>query len=962
MNVDWAFKLAAFLHRSPAFAFWPRDAKAEAERFIVACTGRGPAEFPHLEAVTAAARGLNIPPLEDMLDPDCFRSNPLAIHPLSAQALKMDFPSPPDRHNVGTGIANALETIKRDLASDSDPKRLFFALWRRLPEVLTSTESSIGKYWPVVPADPRVPSMSIWEHASAASALAGAWPDPAILIFGIGSAQQTVITARRTQDAWMGSFLLSYMSWRAIQVVVDTCGPDAIVSPSLRGQPLMDYWLSRAKKIPGLDAESNTFCQSLLVGNIPNMFTAVVPSGVAELLGKTCRRAADEAWKEISSTVRQELESTVQAAWQTDINSWRSIWERQCSKFVQSLGTFWVVCPCGGDPKTVLDAAKLARENDLWLEGTQEAIQRFREHGASPGMGAVYHVLCGFAGRAFTARKNLRDFLQEEEPGHKCSLCGRWEAVHPEYCVFSGSNPVSNRIKNDSARAEPSNPRYAHQWLGAFFSALSEIGRGPGRLKLTGRLRRGERLCSICLTKRLAMEAWLKVHFAGVIIDHHLFPSTASIATAQYRADLVEKSKENKLLADAISRYTDKVGFLLRDNGFPHPAAVTPYLQKITREDETEAFFLIDGAWLGENAFDRATLARTLGFSGDEEALQSCENARQDLIAAARDAELGSPPGYYAILAMDGDNMGDWITSQKGPDAEWLWHPTWQNQTPNWFPFRFLNPNGPAQQTALAESLKNFALHRARTVVEEDFAGKLIYAGGDDLLALFPLSHILPAIQALYAAFAGETAGYFQNDHVTLRMMGGVRTMPDGQWHKGVTASLGVVIAHHTHPLYHAMAEAQDTLKQIAKDALGRNACAIRVLRRSGQTTTAGWPMQFSGSTMILDFMATVLDHLRSGRLSSRLIYEMDRMKWACLTPGQYDPDLKAARKTELARIARRHALRPNETTISKQVCDLFKALDDPASSSPRSHPPIDAWETVVNLLLILSFIAGKDD
>jgi CRISPR-associated protein Cmr2 len=36
----------------------------------------------------------------------------------------------------------------------------------------------------------------------------------------------------------MGSWILSYLSWKAMERLADEFGPDVIVFPSLRGQPL----------------------------------------------------------------------------------------------------------------------------------------------------------------------------------------------------------------------------------------------------------------------------------------------------------------------------------------------------------------------------------------------------------------------------------------------------------------------------------------------------------------------------------------------------------------------------------------------------------------------------------------------------------------------------------------------------------------------------------------------------
>jgi CRISPR-associated protein Cmr2 len=53
-------------------------------------------------------------------------------------------------------------------------------------------------------------------------------------------------------------------------------------------------------------------------------------------------------------------------------------------------------------------------------------------------------------------------------------------------------------------------------------------------------------------------------------------------------------------------------------------------------------------------------------------------------------------------------------------------------------------------------------------VVEEEYLGRLIYAGGDDVLAMLPVADLLPAMQRLRLAYAGHDPAHEQGD-VTAR-------------------------------------------------------------------------------------------------------------------------------------------------------------------------------------------------
>mgnify|MGYP001054567604 CR=1 FL=1 len=60
----------------------------------------------------------------------------------------------------------------------------------------------------------------------------------ALLIFSIGPVQDFIAAARRTQDLWMGSFLLAYLASRALKAMQEA---DAqILYPDLKDQPLLE--------------------------------------------------------------------------------------------------------------------------------------------------------------------------------------------------------------------------------------------------------------------------------------------------------------------------------------------------------------------------------------------------------------------------------------------------------------------------------------------------------------------------------------------------------------------------------------------------------------------------------------------------------------------------------------------------------------------------------------------------
>lgn len=936
-------KIAAFLSRPPDYALRPEDASKRSWELIRQVLERPTdIDMDEIREISSIAAGFGSLPIPDR--EGRFAQNALVIHPFSSEHF--EFPSGSDYSTESTFqlLQDVVDGFKNHAGSSAE--RLFLSLWRQFPEKLHQMDtSSLKPYWEIMPADPVIPAASIWEQASTASALASAWPNPSILLFNIASAQDFITPARRTQDAWMGSYLLSYLSWQAIKAVAEECGPDAILFPSLRGLPLADIWLRNEN---GLDIPT-PLEESIRVGNIPNMFTAIVPLDQAAGLAGKAKAAVNKTWHQLASTVKEKIEFTIGSmtgrSLHPNTGSWVDIWTRQNNAFIDSLGVYWSVCPWGSkepNHKEVIRAAEAARGAgiDEWLDDLENMLKSIEDQSQKIHVGMVYHILSRFAGQGLSARKNIRDFKNIKEPNYKCSLCGYREALYP-----ASENEKNNRIPRKAVRK--------------FWEELSDLGRVREGLKFKGRIRKGEQLCSVCLTKRFSFEAYFKSKLQ--LGEHHLFPSTAGMGTYAYKMQILEKAKTDSQLQEALENYTTAMTRMLQKEDLPWPAAI-PYWAPDEWTEIEKAFFKIDGAWLFEEELTEQKFKRLYNKLPEDDKqsggdLKNLEKRRKTLLDTGG---LGLPPSYYAVLAMDGDHMGEWLTGERAPWLKWLVHPDVQYDD-RMFPWRFGRPLGPADQAGLSDSLKNFALYRAQAIVEsKEFMGKLIYAGGDDLLAFAPLDSLLKLMKVLALGFRGEKSGFTHTSGRYRRLMGG-RTYHEesgGEPQDGVTVSLGVVVAHHTHPLYHVLEQVQDVLKKQAKQALGRNAFAIRVIRRSGQMMDTG----FSFTSELSDRYGDVLDRMDDvyrlfldNKLSSRLPYRMQEQQWAFLR-GDHD-GLVTAREFELNRLARRHA---KKEKCKKEVAQKVKALYQAVTGEGKGPLSVDAWQTTTDLLLFLRFLTGK--
>jgi CRISPR-associated protein Cmr2 len=114
----------------------------------------------------------------------------------------------------------------------------------------------------------------------------------------------------------------------------------------------------------------------------------------------------------------------------------------------------------------------------------------------------------------------------------------------------------------------------------------------------------------------------------------------------------------------------------------------------------------------------------------------------------------------------------------------------------------------PSRHMAISSALNGFALTLAQDIVENRCKGKLIYAGGDDVMALVAVDDLLACLTLLRAAYGGlpvpaPLATTLQLDLEGLQLGGG-HALLDGKllrlMGEHATASAGAVIAHHSAP------------------------------------------------------------------------------------------------------------------------------------------------------------------
>jgi CRISPR-associated protein Cmr2 len=208
------------------------------------------------------------------------------------------------------------------------------------------------------------------------------------------------------------------------------------------------------------------------------------------------------------------------------------------------------------------------------------------------------------------------------------------------------------------------------------------------------------------------------------------------------------------------------------------------------------------------------------------------------------DANLGKPTSdekYLAVVALDGDRIGRWLDGEALPKEREL----------------------SSHHVSFSAALSTFARDRVRPIVAKH-KGFLIYAGGDDVLALLPADQAVECAQALRTAFRAAT------NQIQIQN----RDEP-------LDASAGIAMAHFTFSLQDLVRAAQ-IAEQRAKNKLNRRAVAITLFKRSGETIEWGCKWEGGG----LELFTAIADALIREVLSAEFTFALVELLQAYLTVG----------------------------------------------------------------------------
>ena len=280
---------------------------------------------------------------------------------------------------------------------------------------------------------------------------------------------------------------------------------------------------------------------------------------------------------------------------------------------------------------------------------------------------------------------------------------------------------------------------------------------------------------------------------------------------------------------------------------------------------------------------------------------------------------------FYAVIAADGDRLGRLVHEVGGE--------------------------------GVGRALARFTKQVGAIVEEHD--GVPVYAGGDDMLALLPVSSALPCAQAMETlyreAFAAESA--------------------DDDLARNATLSAGLAYAHAKMPLGQVIGEAHRLLDDVAKNENGRDSFAVAVLKPGGRhsqwVTTWQRPTQTDDNTRAVDAVHRLADHLAEDGsnpgISASLLYRLRKtlsrlLGWDRWRPGSWRPVESAVDLEALVRAELVQSLAHRADSSSGRADELGKLMLDllPRARAEGVREPNSSVEIGFDGLMVARFLATE--
>ncbi|MGK7883238.1 MAG: type III-B CRISPR-associated protein Cas10/Cmr2 [Crocosphaera sp.] len=753
------------------------------------------------------------------------------------------------------------------MKSDSDKdkqgyeKALFWWLWRCLPEATCQLFDDASLL--LMPAETRLPDSSIWSHASLTAAMAGAltgydlttedltknWKankplsHPYLVSFTFSPIQELIKASRKMRDLWAGSWILHYLSAKVSWTLANIYGPDCLIYPNLYQQPLIDHWLLKKYGKFGFEQWIKQPSErSLLTAGFPNVLVLVLPKDKVETAMQTAKSTLISEWLNISKLVFDELEERY---WMKGLSFDHKTWKGWLKSQWQ---TYWTAIPIGVDlelgntqgklEKVALTSSEIYKENEEIKDS--EVVEKDRSWVATQNQAyGLNENRALFLEKELTFLQKAAKLRREQQNRHPFNAnVGSWWAA-----IFEQTRLALTAVKN------------GRDWqIPTAFSTRSTIS------GLGGVLHPGNDWIEEGKTKTL----WKRQ--AGLFDGIEQLNATETVKRGlhlvlpqllELEADKIETTYPD-LTAGMAGYLKNRNDEYLKYFEKASKAVINEYLEEHNRiPDEITDKWGIPWADKNNNLKYHPRLLNAGWLVEDLEQESTPENRAKLQTLINQYYPNNNPTDWYVIAAGDGDGMSEWL---KGSKLKSYGHYTPENLNVkgdiqkdfNEF-LKLPKRMGPSTHNGLSRALLDFSNKLVPYLTEERYAGRLIYSGGDDVLAYTNLWEWDNWLWDIRQCFKGEEDPYNEfkdeGDYWQWNQedkTNNLAARPLFTMGKCATISFGIVMAHHSVPLaialenlWEAEEEAKEHYINKNKHQTYKNAVQVRVIYSNGNILKA---------------------------------------------------------------------------------------------------------------------------
>jgi CRISPR-associated protein Cmr2 len=754
------------------------------------------------------------------------------------------------------------EFIKRS----DDARLVFWWLWRCLPEAVC--QSFGDQSLMLMPAETRIPDGSIWSHASLTASLAGSlagydlttqeikgWTKnkqksrPYIAVFSFSPVQELIKASRKMRDFWAGSWILHYLSAKICWAVAWKYGPDTVLYPSLYAQPMIDYWL-----LHGIGENKGDFKgwqhfedfakfvdtpsdRRILTAGFPNVLVFVLPQDRVEAVMQTAKQVLHDEWQRLGKLSFQEIRDN-SSKWMQGLEMDSCLWEGWLDSQWQS---YWSAYPVGDLSEELRSSAIYKTDGrDDWTEkqnnfcdlSEKEALfhdqerdfliragelrrQIQKRHPFNSNVGSWWNHIFDRTRMALTAVKNARDWELPTAFGVRSTISGVGSALHA--MPKETEDSIKQQWKNQAGMFD------GHEMLNASETLKRSLHKSLPKL-----------FPKVLETDSDRIDAMYPDLTAGVAG----YLRTSAVADRDHYIQVCQKiATQFEETQKVITQMKGKWGIPYADENWRfrkyHPR-------------------LLNAGWLVED------------LELDDAAKKLLKQDIDKLLSQKDCYPNNNPADWYVLAAGDGDGMSEWLKGKHLKSYE------------NYIPTRLLeavqrpshNPleasvnlaflefvkqqkrMGASTHSALSRALLDFSNQLVPYLTEQRYAGRLIYGGGDDVLAYTNLWEWDKWLWDIRQCFKGQPDphGEFDDQGDYWQWSGDREKSPVAKrplftMGSKATISFGIAIAHHSVPLaiaLESMWEAEKEAKE-HKSPTGdqKDAVQVRVIYGNGNILKA---------------------------------------------------------------------------------------------------------------------------